>query len=262
MQWRLSVHFVEVAVEKNPHLFVDFQLARYLSHVQPKVHRFRIPFILIRDVLSGTLAKREMWNWSWVRLGFNSGTQLCKIQQMNVMVVTTHPLAFFSGEAIWWADGTTNCDMFELLFQGSNYQPCVFIERPSNGFVFSNGFLLFTSYFLLSVYLFLIYWAVQAGLLTPLTFARHLLSPLAAFTSGTYFLHNGRRWQWICKFYTANFKGIFGDPQSECVWQHAITCCSCYRMPQNAFFPWTHNLLVSQKNDAKTFFPTLDPLPW
>ena len=37
------------------------------------------------------------------------------------------------------------------------------------------------------------YWAIQAGLLTPLTFARHCLSPLAAFTSGAYFLHNGRR---------------------------------------------------------------------
>ena len=34
------------------------------------------------------------------------------------------------------------------------------------------------------------YWAVQAGLLTPLTFH---LSALAAFTSSTYFLHNGRR---------------------------------------------------------------------
>ena len=54
------------------------------------------------------------------------------------------------------------------------------------------------------------YWAVQEGLLTPLSFARHHLSPLAAFTSGAYFLHIGRRWQWICKFYTANFKGIFG----------------------------------------------------
>ena len=52
------------------------------------------------------------------------------------------------------------------------------------------------------------YWAVQAGLLTPLTIARHRLSPLAAFTSGAYFLHNGRR----CEFYTANFKGIFGGP--------------------------------------------------
>ena len=37
------------------------------------------------------------------------------------------------------------------------------------------------------------YWAVQAGLLTPLTFAQHRLSPLAAFTSGAYFFHNGRR---------------------------------------------------------------------
>ena len=37
------------------------------------------------------------------------------------------------------------------------------------------------------------YWAIQAGLLTPLTFAQHRLSPLAAFTSGAYFLHSGRR---------------------------------------------------------------------
>ena len=36
-----------------------------------------------------------------------------------------------------------------------------------------------------------LYRAVQAGLLTPLTFARHRLNPLAAFTSGAYFLHNG-----------------------------------------------------------------------
>jgi len=54
--------------------------------------------------------------------------------------------------------------------------------------------------------------AIQAGLLTPLTFARHRLSPLAAFTSGAYFLHNGRRWQWICEFDTANFKGIYWGP--------------------------------------------------
>ena len=55
-------------------------------------------------------------------------------------------------------------------------------------------------------------WAIQAGLLTPLTFARHRLSPLATFTSGACFLHSGRRWRWICEFYTANFKGIFGGP--------------------------------------------------
>ena len=34
----------------------------------------------------------------------------------------------------------------------------------------------------------LAFWAIQAGLLTPLTFVRHRLSPLAAFTSGAYFL--------------------------------------------------------------------------
>ena len=33
-----------------------------------------------------------------------------------------------------------------------------------------------------------VYWAIQAGLLTPLLFARHRFSPLAAFTSGAYFL--------------------------------------------------------------------------
>ena len=46
-------------------------------------------------------------------------------------------------------------------------------------------------------------------LLTPLTFTRRHLSCLAVFTSSAYFLHNGRQWQWIFKFYTANFKGIF-----------------------------------------------------
>ena len=39
-----------------------------------------------------------------------------------------------------------------------------------------------------------VYWAIQAGLLTPFTFARHRLSPLAAFTSGavrTFFTMEG-----------------------------------------------------------------------
>ena len=34
-------------------------------------------------------------------------------------------------------------------------------------------------------------WVDQAGLLTPLTFAWHHLSPLAAFPSGVFFLQNG-----------------------------------------------------------------------
>ena len=56
-------------------------------------------------------------------------------------------------------------------------------------------------------------WAVQVGLLIPLTFTRHRLSPLAAFTSGAYFPQDGRRWQWICEIYTASFKGIFEGPK-------------------------------------------------
>ena len=63
-----------------------------------------------------------------------------------------------------------------------------------------------------------------------------------------------------CEFYTANFKGIFGGPSSECVWQQAITCCSCCRMPQNDFFPQTRDLLVRQKMTQRHFFPTLHPL--
>ena len=98
------------------------------------------------------------------------------------------------------------------------------------------------------------------GLLTPLTFARHCLSPLAAFTSSVYFLHNRRRWLWICEFYTANFKGIFEGPSSECVWQQAKICCSCYRMPQNKKNPRTRDILVSQKTMQRHFFSTLHSL--
>ena len=36
------------------------------------------------------------------------------------------------------------------------------------------------------------YLVIQVGLLTPSTFTWHCLSPLAAFTSGAYFLHNER----------------------------------------------------------------------
>ena len=48
-------------------------------------------------------------------------------------------------------------------------------------------------WWLVGVGKFVIYWPVQAGLLAPLTFTWHRLSPLAAFTSGVYFLHNGKQ---------------------------------------------------------------------
>ena len=45
--------------------------------------------------------------------------------------------------------------------------------------------------------------------------------------------------------------------QNVTVWQEAITCCSCYRMPQNAFFPRTRDLLVSPKKTQRHFFSSL-----
>ena len=53
-----------------------------------------------------------------------------------------------------------------------------------------------------------------------------------------------KAWQWIWEFYTANFKGI--------------ACCSCNRMPPNAFFPQTCKP-ISQKT-TQTLFSTLHPL--
>ena len=106
-------------------------------------------------------------------------------------------------------------------------------------------------------------WVVQVGSLPPLTFAQHCLSlppltfaqhrlsPLAAFTSGVYFLYNGRRWQWICEFCIANFKG-----NKQWLVAHAIECLQMHFF----FFSWTHDLLVSQKRTQRHFFSTLHPL--
>ena len=102
-------------------------------------------------------------------------------------------------------------------------------------------------------------WAIQARLLTPLTFVRHRLSPLAAFTSGAYFLHNGRRWQWICEFYTANFKGIVearshnvsGNKQE--LFSRAIGC------PKRIFFYELTIFWSAPKRRKDTFLPSSIP---
>ena len=60
----------------------------------------------------------------------------------------------------------------------------------------------------------------------------------------------------LARFTLPTLKDFF----SEYVWPQAITCCSCYRMPQNAFFPRTRDLQVSQKTTERHFFPTLHPL--
>ena len=48
--------------------------------------------------------------------------------------------------------------------------------------------------------------------------------------------------------------------KSERVWQQARTCCSSCRMPQNAFFPQTCDL-VSQKMTQRHFFHPPSPFP-
>ena len=50
------------------------------------------------------------------------------------------------------------------------------------------------------------------------------------------------------------------EARSQNVWQQAISCCSCYRMSQNVFFPWTRDLLVSQKTMQRHFFYPLSPV--
>ena len=40
-----------------------------------------------------------------------------------------------------------------------------------------------------------------------------------------------------------------------------VTCCLCYRMPQNTFFPRTHDLLVSKKTMQRHFFQPSTPFP-
>ena len=47
---------------------------------------------------------------------------------------------------------------------------------------------------------------VKAGLLIPLIFTWHRLSPLAVFTSGAHFVHKWRQWQSIREICSANFK--------------------------------------------------------
>ena len=103
-----------------------------------------------------------------------------------------------------------------------------------------------------------LYWAVQVGLLTPLTFAQHCLHPLAVFTSGAYFLKNGRRWQWICEVDSASFKGAFEGPQSDCVWAkqefvaHATGC--------QFFFLFSMHLWSDQPKNNTFFFSILHHL--
>ena len=60
-------------------------------------------------------------------------------------------------------------------------------------------------------------------------------------------------------------KAFLKAHSQKCVWQQAITCCSCYRMAKNnnnVFFPRTRDLLVSRKTMQRHFSPhSSSPFP-
>ena len=99
----------------------------------------------------------------------------------------------------------------------------------------------------------LCYWVVQMGLLTPWTFNWHCLSPLAVFTSGAYFLHDGGWWQWIhsLKIKVPTLKTLF-KARSQSMSSNKQD--KRYRMQKNALFPCIHNLQVSWEIMQKHFF--------
>ena len=66
------------------------------------------------------------------------------------------------------------------------------------------------------------------------------------------------------KFTLPISKAFLETRNQNVFWQQAITCCSCYRMPQNAFF-FFFSLTKSRssdqpKNDTKTLFFHPPPL--
>ena len=96
------------------------------------------------------------------------------------------------------------------------------------------------------------YWVVPVGLLTPLTL--HRLCPLGVFIFPVhiFFAMEGDNSEFMN--FTEPTLAFLKEPMSECVWQWARTCCSCYRMPKTLLSPCTHNLSLSQEMIAKTLF--------
>ena len=143
-------------------------------------------------------------------------------EKLHVMVVFFRYLySILSSVLMWWfvylnsplfkrstlSNQTSNYDSVNLNVMVVSFQISVCTCIKSYSLLLSSWFCYCISMVLIKAPAVL----GDSGLLTPLTFAWHRLSSLAAFISGAYFLHNGRRWQWICEFYTANVnvKGIF-----------------------------------------------------
>ena len=93
-------------------------------------------------------------------------------------------------------------------------------------------------------------------MLTPLTFARHRLSPLVAFTSGAYFTAVESGDSEFANFTLPTLKAFLEARGHDVSGNN----CSCYRMPQNAFFFYELAIFWSAKKRRKDFISTLYPL--
>ena len=85
-------------------------------------------------------------------------------------------------------------------------------------------------------------------------FTQHRLRPLAVFTSGMYFLHNGRWWQWIHEVTAPTLKA-FLRPTVR-VWLAACVI-GCQKMH---FFDVLMVFWSAGKQSKDTFFPILHHL--
>ena len=59
----------------------------------------------------------------------------------------------------------------------------------------------------------------------------------------------------IAKSTLPTLRAFLKARSQEFIWQLAKTCCSCYRMPPNAFFSQALVIWSDRKNDAKTPLP-------
>ena len=85
----------------------------------------------------------------------------------------------------------------------------------------------------------------SGGIVNSLDVCPRRLSPLAFFflPVHTFFTMEGGDSEFV-NFTLFTLNAVLEASNQKCVWQQAITCCSCYKMPQN----------------ARTIFSTLHPL--
>ena len=128
----------------------------------------------------------------WVYLKAENGHHINATNNNNISVINSKCMDIW--KLRWQIFTAMNMSSFELTFALRDHT--TYINNHTN----CCGLFLLTALF---------YWAILAGLLT-LDFCPALHKSLGCFYFRCVLLHNGRRWQWICEFYTDNFKDIFG----------------------------------------------------